>query len=610
MTAIRPLLWILATSFSGGFLLNKRFGKVLPLTFIGAALVMYFSGLCGDLRYGFWLLLFSPVVLLLLGFARRESLRKGLQNFVCIDLFCFLLLYVYLSLYHRQTVFSLWDEYMHWGPMVKEMGRLHQFYTVEASTLLTHKDYPPLIPGFELFWCYLSGSFAEACIFRGLAIFSATFFLPFMEKKKGTKLDIFSPLVIFLLFVLLNTIAFKELGSAFTTIYLDYFMAAYVAYAVFLCFCYEESTFADGQLIIVLSSLLLVKQMGITFYALAVLTLVGKCLLCKKSGKKILSLLFCIVAFSLLCNGSWSLYKSQFTLSAQFSLRQIALGDFFGILFGQGTPLQQEVLQHFVHRIFKGNLLQIDPFPSSYFILVGFCAFVLFFYDRKKTSTKKYLLSGAYILGSLVYSLAMLLLYLFSFDSFESVQLASFDRYMNSYIYFGVALMVMRATYSFSKAGDLRKPLILIILLLGLANSHIAQAFIGSANTNYLQKENYQTALKKIKQDTLPNTKTLIVSQFQDDIVWILRYFYPDRRFEVISLGKEKYEKDVYSRNLSLAKWQEKLQEYDYIYIYFSDEAFYQDYWKPLTKTDLWNEYTYRYQDHDFCRVAECPSQN
>ena len=66
-----------------------------------------------------------------------------------------------------------------------------------------------------------------------------------------------------------------------------------------------------------------------------------------------------------------------------------------------------------------------------------------------------------------------------------------------------------------------------------------------------------------------------------------------------------KYEGDVLSKNISLNEWKNVLKKYDYVYMYFTDQEFYDRYWKTVTNIDLWNEYVYKYENNDFCLVVD-----
>ena len=65
-------------------------------------------------------------------------------------------------------MFSNWDEFSHWGKMVKEMFRLDSFYSTKLSNLMVHKDYPPIIQIYELLWVKLSNSYSETILIKSI----------------------------------------------------------------------------------------------------------------------------------------------------------------------------------------------------------------------------------------------------------------------------------------------------------------------------------------------------------------------------------------------------------------------------------------------------------
>jgi hypothetical protein len=65
-----------------------------------------------------------------------------------------------------------WDDFTHWGQMVKEMMRLDQLYDVPQSLSINHKDYPPIPQLFEYYWCQVTNKFNERNCLNALQLFT------------------------------------------------------------------------------------------------------------------------------------------------------------------------------------------------------------------------------------------------------------------------------------------------------------------------------------------------------------------------------------------------------------------------------------------------------
>lgn len=231
MAFFLPLMWLLLQTASYQILLTLSFAKSFIVAFIMNLLMMYVTGLLGDLRLGLWLsALIIPIALAQM-FVRKKDWQTQITAFFSFSFFLMLLLYTLLFFWHRYQAFSAWDEFMHWGVMIKESLRLNQFYAVGESLLKVHKDYPPFPSLIGVFWNLLSRSYQESHCFHGASVFiSALFIAEIEEKKKSTQLTLLC------LFVLLQFFPYVEYQTFLKTIYADVLLASLAA------FCLSQST--------------------------------------------------------------------------------------------------------------------------------------------------------------------------------------------------------------------------------------------------------------------------------------------------------------------------------------------------------------------------------
>ena len=159
---------VIAVLYVGGFLSNLLIG-------VGAAILMATAGLVWFL---FSLLHEGEVF----RFSRLNPRvdpnpwRAALKPFNTSGFFAFTALFVFIVLINFRQQFTWWDDFSHWGVMLKSMLRMDQFYNVEP--MYVHANYPPAIQLFLYFWGRLTGGFAEANAFRALQVLSISFFVP------------------------------------------------------------------------------------------------------------------------------------------------------------------------------------------------------------------------------------------------------------------------------------------------------------------------------------------------------------------------------------------------------------------------------------------------
>lgn len=157
MSFLSLLLYLLLANGFFIFFTKRSFGECIPLTMMVNAFTYFLSQLIfHTFTVGFYLNLSYAIFFLIVLITKRKNkdvIKLWKNNFFSKGFYIFLLIYIIVFIYDYNRSFHVWDEWSHWGEMIKEMLRLDQFYSVESSTLLVHKDYPPIIQLLELFFC-------------------------------------------------------------------------------------------------------------------------------------------------------------------------------------------------------------------------------------------------------------------------------------------------------------------------------------------------------------------------------------------------------------------------------------------------------------------------
>ena len=172
MGFILPLFYLLLSNATTVCIFKKKFIKVLPITLMFIVFPLFISGVVfstfkiGIMINLLYCLCFIPYLLI-----KKENRKEFKDNYLSLGLIAFFVLYVFVYLFDLNRNFTVWDEFSHWGVMLKEMLRLDNFYSVTKSTLMVHKDYPPVLQLFEFFWIKLCGSYREAYAIKALHFF-------------------------------------------------------------------------------------------------------------------------------------------------------------------------------------------------------------------------------------------------------------------------------------------------------------------------------------------------------------------------------------------------------------------------------------------------------
>ena len=97
-----------------------------------------------------------------------------------------------ILLFNINASFSYYDEWMNWGPFIKDMYFRNKFYNTEGHFAFMHISYQPFISIFNYFYLKTVGMFSEPNMYRGhqllcysisIAVFSKLLFDTIKSKK-------------------------------------------------------------------------------------------------------------------------------------------------------------------------------------------------------------------------------------------------------------------------------------------------------------------------------------------------------------------------------------------------------------------------------------------
>lgn len=610
MSIILPLLYISLISLSLTAFTRKRFNDVVTFSFLLPVFLMYITGILGSLKLGFYLslvLCFIWIVPIFIKIKDKTYIRNIIDNYFTLGFFVFVILFIGVSFFLRYASFFQWDDFTHWGPMVKEMYRLDKLYCVNESLLPVHRDYPPMVSILELLWCYLCSGYEERFVYRAIGTFSVSLIIPFIpENKEKIKLK---RLILTLLMVIVFISSFfvdymaaegYGLLSNLITIYPDALVGLFSAF-VFV-YVYKENDFNNLNCLLIsflLTFTLMIKQISFAFYLMIVFYSVFK--LCRSdlnTKDKIFKYVLYFIVIPLIFYFSWNIYSNLSNIDGQFALSKISLGRLFSIIFfDKGLEYQLATKRFFISSLINRPMLRL--FGLTYFelflIFVGIIIFTLAFMHKDNKLNISFIVLTLTI-GVLGFAFTMFTLYMFTYSEYEALKLASFERYMQTYIVFMMYVAIFMFVLGIYKI-NINKGLILCAIVA------LAIPFAFKDNRSFMKIKNeyegfrtnyeYKELVKQIDSFVHSGDKILIISQIKDYYIEISsRYAYLDLDIDFISLG-EPSKGQEYRKSISYDEWIKLRSEYDYIYTYHTDELFYREYWLDKEEEYLLNNRFY-----------------
>lgn len=584
------LLSIFSAVFALFQLTKKPFAILFPLVNLSVITLLYVAGWFGQLRLGAAVIVIGTVLLLLLTLIkaiREQTLHTAhrfFAPFVLLITAFAVLQYVALC---GMEVFS-WDELTHWGLVVKNMFFQGDFGGGETATTM-FKGYPV---GTSLYLCFFEifgTEFAPAHLYMAMNLLNVSLMLPVVARFRSFGKQL-------LITVITLSAVFPLNVTAYLSIWNDTVMAALFAYILISHFCFRESEYtAFRTLSVCLGSfvLCLAKSTGIAFVLFAYLIIAAD-QLTRRSHRlhreRHTYLSSALAIASVLCAKlSWSAYQTLHGLGEAWETSRLtpqALLRFFT----SPTPFQREITKHFGEEFLfpytshgNGNCTPI-PYP----ILILLIA-VLVIWLIKRTHDRRYALSLGIALPVCFafYVLATLVSYLFTFSEGEAYSLASYVRYLNTFIMAAILLLVslLCATLSDSEKRSPKKLLTASVCAL-CAVCLLASPVIGSVMQGL--KAPYHTLIeqtKRIEPSESIYTVTVGGSGFLQDApseYLAMRFLATPIDCSGLRVGGSPYLGDWWERGMTPEQMLETMRAggYDYLYLHRIDQSFVTEYAK------------------------------
>ena len=465
---------------------KREFGKNIATALCCMSGIMYLSQyLLGTFTPGLYILYGMAALSIPLFFLLNGGASKNREYILTGGLWAYIGCLIVVTVMDAGRSFYSWDEFMHWGKMVKEMIRLDRFYCVTESTLYRHKDYPPFVALFEYAWCRMGGGYSEQHVAQALHLLNVSLIVPYMFEQFPVRTkwkdgpEYIAKGVMAAVAVLL-VCSLCDPNTNINSIYEDLTIALMFSYSAFLVYQKEYRTKA-GQFAYLMSLVALIgtKQIGIAFIGLSLLYLVLSVLFLESDRKEKRKGLLCMLISAAAAGGyyvSWNRLVRLYPDERQFDLNNMSLSLFLKRITDSSDREHRDMLKRFIFELFDRNiasgLITITYFTSFLIILLIIIALAYKF--KEKFSGKEAMVLGTvFAVGEVGYALMMLMLYEMSFEQAEMTSMHSFARYMGSYFLAELMLLLLIALWILGrknlinqKTGKMCVALMLALVLL------------------------------------------------------------------------------------------------------------------------------------------------
>jgi len=587
------MLLATSTAISIGF--RRKFEETISVTCFLFIIILYITGLFGSLSSGVYACIAVSIVsLAFCGFYAIKNKRCFLQRIISPAFICFIIVVLLICVVHHRRVFTLWDEFSHWGLVTKNMYMLDSFGNNPSSTTY-FTGYPPATSLFQYLSCKISGGFKDSTLIIAQNILTFSLFMPLFKltswKKKSS---IFT--------VLLIAIAIPQIFCFhyFMAIYVDSLLGILFAYIIYCYFTSEKlDSFSITNICMGLFIFPMIKASGTGLAVICIFIIAIDIILNRKHKLSYKSLLsksaITIIAFVLallLSKYSWDFYlKATNTGQAWASMSNLTLSNIVDFFTGKGPTYRYDTFKNFVSFVLSKDYFS-NTFNMTFMMwtVVSVVLAVVLVHKIPKENIlykrTKNMFIGIFV-GYIVYSIGMLFLYLFTFSEYEAKILASIGRYLSTY---SLAIILLIAYfyiyYSYKKVIDFPMKRIIIIMSLGvvLFSNGIPLARVTVLTPLIKRDARVKRApldpLIDISQTLDTDGKRLyfISQNTSGEDYWVARYNLtpiPINSNGEWSIGTPYSDNDVWTKKTTYEEWITDLSKnYSHVYLYKIDQQF------------------------------------
>ena len=582
-----PLLYfILANSFLV-LITKKKFGITFPFTIMLSTIVVYVSGiLFKNFIPGILLdLVVIPAIIIYL-VANRKKKQKQIEdfkkNYFSNGFLIAIFVGIFFFIYDFRRLFIVWDELSHWGPMVKNLLNLNNFYSEYNSTLIPHRDYPPMISLYEMLCVKLSGGkYTEPIVASSLHMFNFILFLPAMSEIKTKKKSLLFLFSIVTIISYLLLILFFDASGMIYTIYIDYSVALLCSLGLYYIFITKR--FNENHDCILLSILMvfliLSKDIGIPLYAVILFSTIISIMLNKKNYKykDIFKLFVLFIIIPILFLLSWKLYIKPFNIIPEFDLGQVDSNLIKSFVFAGREPGVQYFYNYTRNTNLTSGIIQMT-FLSGTIIGITILYLLYKYYKLEKDKMRNLIIS--LIVCHIGYYIMFLILITLAYRNGNNPFKGSLMRYLDTYliILYGIVYMV----FIYSNLKKNKNYLLYSLIVLGLLLSIQNVSRLNDIYPAYRRIDNIHSVYNDYANNIINNVpkKSKVFFLTSGDNVgqqYFIQYYLDEIKINDLYFCYKEFDGSFKNDNETLLNY---IKEFDYFYLIDCNEEFIKKYSK------------------------------
>lgn len=577
-------------------ILKGKIEEVIPIVTIGMTLLIYIAGLLDNLKVGVYSIILIFIIITVYLLIRQNKLKKKdekiklFKEFITPGFVIFTVIYIIYVLISQNKIFTHYDEFSHWGTVVKNMYIYNNFGTTPES-LIQYNEYPPFAGVFEYIFLIIRGNYLESTVIAASKILYLSIIILIFRNitwKTDKKLIIIYTLGIIFLPMVFYT-------DFYDNILVDGLEGIFFAISLYSWYSIRNKKNRNIIVTCLLIALGLLKFSGIGLVILVLLILLIDTIIKKKNRKEILNVLFIILFISVFIS-TWFIKINLSGANKKWKIENINTENIQEI---ENNFAQKDIIEKFITTIcFEKVLTPINLTYIECVILLGALSIIVY-KIQVKVKRKKFLFYQVSIfIGIIIYTILLLLTYLFIIPEIESRQVASYERYIGTIFIGNTIFLFAIAT---NKKMKICKSKMIIILCIFTIICPLTNILIRlTDNNDEIQKEilkrRYIGQIEEYKDKLTPSDRIYYFSNKGSEAnkkLYITRYLMMPLNIGNIEMKIENIENKETFENML------KEEKYTHIYLFELTDSVIELYEKIFPESKIKEKTMYKIENED-----------
>lgn len=498
------LLVLFAYSFGLMLLFKKDFADVIGMAVAVIGAQIYLFGIFGLLKTGVILVIIGSFLLIVLELLVLIKSKRKITDYFSPTVFSFIFLF-FIIIIKSQNLFRVeWDEFSHWGLVVKDMFYSDSFSNYDGTNTLM-PFYPPFLAIIQYLFLFCNQVFSEGMLFAAYQMMEISFLIILLKRIFLCRLrTVVAGVVIMLLLPL------QFFSNSYNSIYADSMLGILAAYVLICYFTEELKLFNMIRISLGLFALVMVKETGVIIAGITFLIMLAdiiyknKKIICRENWKALAFLGSIGISYV-----SWQIYlitpisqmiprlingkEQALEGSGSIAVAETASDNIVSIaertsglapldlLLGKATAEQYQIMKDYITEAFSGPHFKIGTvYFSAIDVLLTLFLIALMISLKSWLGRRSSMVFRGLVwtvLGSLLYFGFYMLTYVYIFDPVHLVATGdfnSYERYQGTYLS-AVYILFISMVFIFitenlnsqsKKQNEYKIVLILVILLI------------------------------------------------------------------------------------------------------------------------------------------------